>query len=167
MALTVADLAHANETLQALVGLPLTDMWRYGEFQKFELGEQKPFVNRKGQAVTRADWGLVVNCKWRIEGPASFILCSDHFDSEQGRQDSHAKEFYHSLRKVPPVVRAVEVRANGELMLSFTNGYSLSMEPIENRDIDDENWRLMPPEEDSRSDLVLWSGYLDWSLSKD
>lgn len=166
MVLTVADLARAHEAFKDLIGLPLTDMWRYVGCQKFEFGEQKQFINRKGEAVTRADWGLVVSCNWRIVGPASFMLCSDHFNSEKGRQDSHATDFYRSLRQEPPVIHCVDVQADGGLKFSLSQAYTLAVEPIVKKDVDDENWRLMPPSEDSRGHLVLW-GKLEWTGGPD
>ena len=38
--------------LGELVGLPLSDMWRYAGCQKFEFGEQRPHLNRDGEETT-------------------------------------------------------------------------------------------------------------------
>ena len=49
-----AALADARDTLASLVGLPLTDMYRYG-CQKFEFGEQKPYIDEDGDELVGAD----------------------------------------------------------------------------------------------------------------
>lgn len=45
----------ARRAMSPILGEPLSDMWRYGEFQRFEFGAQKPFLNKKGQEVAKAD----------------------------------------------------------------------------------------------------------------
>jgi len=163
MHLTDEERQLACEALSALVGLPLSDMWRYAGCQKFEFGEQKATVNRKGQDATRADWGLVASCFWRIDGPGGFSLTWEHFMPE--RRDGHAYPFYQLLGDEPPVVESVEVKEDGGLRIGLTGGYLLALDPRSDLVEDLAYWRFMPPEDDPRGHLVLGENELAWSAA--
>lgn len=163
MELSDLELETAREGLACLVGLPLTDMFRYLGFQKFEFDEQKPFLNRKGQPVTASDIGLVVGCWWQISGPDDFVLNSGHFPGEGPRTDQHAYAFYESLHEPnPPEVRRIEVDPNGGLEIALSKGLHLSLYGRHPEDRDDA-WRFMPKEDDERGHLVLDSEGLSWT----
>jgi hypothetical protein len=121
-------------------------MWRYAGCQKFEFGEQRPFINRKGEQTSEADWGLVVSSDWRIIGPDGFELSSEHFGEQ--RTDDHASSFYESLADGPVVV-SIEVENNGELFFQMDRGYSLRVMHSPEAEADEDQWRLMPPGDDS------------------
>jgi hypothetical protein len=154
-------LISANKAFASLIDLPLSDMWRYLGFQKFEFGEQKPHLNRKGEETTWADWSLVVNCAWRIEGPEGFVLSSGHFTPE--RRDTHAHKFYESLAELPPIVEEVQVLDNGALRIKMSGGYLLAVDPNGLDEDTLEDWRLRPPEYDQQGHLVLEGNRLEWS----
>jgi len=161
MRLTGEERRSAKEALSALVGLPLSDMFRYAGCQKFEFGEQKPHLNRKGEEMTRADWGLVASCHWRIQGPSGFLLTWEDFTP--ARRDDHAMAFYGSLKSDPPVVESVEVEEDGGLRIGMTCEYSLALDPSNYDEEYFEDWRFMPPTDEPRGHLVLgedlsWSG---------
>ena len=163
MRLTGERRRAASEDLSPLVGLPLSNMWRYLGCQKFEFGEQKPHVNRKGEATTWADWALVANCRWRIQGPDAFSLTWEHFGPTPERRDDHADPFYDSLRVDPPVVESVDVEDDGGLRIGMTGGYSLAFDPWPDGEDSSEEWRFMPPKGDPRGHLVLGEENLSWS----
>lgn len=161
MILGAERVAGANRAFMALVGLPLTDMWRYFGCQKFEFGEQKPQINSRGEETTWADWGLVACAAWTMTGPEVFELSSDHFEPE--RRDGHASEFYQSLDVNPPAVEQVQVLSDGALSISLTGGYHLSLQGIPPNEEKFEAWRLMPPDEEPRGHLTLDRDGLCWS----
>ena len=163
MRLTEVERRSAREALSALVGLPLSDMWRYMGCQKFEFGEQKQHVNRKGEETTWADWGLVANCRWRVQGPDGFSLTWEHFGPTPERRDDHADPFYDLLEANPPVVESTGVEEDGGLRIGMTGGYSLALDPRPYDEDHIEEWRLMPPEDDPRGHLVLDGETLSWS----
>lgn len=138
-------------------------MWRYAGCQKFEFGEQKPGKNREGEDTTRADWGLVANCHWRIEGPEGFALSWEHFGSTPERRDGHADPFYERLETRPLIVEAVEVRSDGALRFRLSDGFSLAVDlgPPDGDSV--ERWRFMPPNGDPRGHLVLEEDDISWS----
>lgn len=68
----LATLSEASRTFQTLVGEPLTDMRRYLGIQMFEFGEQKPFINRKGEEAEIAHNILHAMIPWEIIGPGFF-----------------------------------------------------------------------------------------------
>ncbi len=165
MSLTQETIADANRALAGLVGLPLSDMWRYLGCQKFEFGEQKPHFNGKGEETTWADWGLVANCTWCIDGPNGFVLCSHHFGPTPARRDDHTDPFYELFNTDPPVVEAVEMLDHGALRFQMSGSYSIALDPEPPDEDHFEDWRVMPPAEDPRGHLVLGEDRLEWSGS--
>jgi hypothetical protein len=166
--LTAEQIATANAIFAELIGLPLTDMWRYAGCQKFEFGEQlSELDDNSPQMQGAADWGLVASCEWQIQGPEELVLSSDHFGPEGVRRDGHAQPFYDLMDSDSHlVVQSVKTLEDGGLVIQLTGGYSLNLwrSPKENRS--DEQWRLMPPGEES-GHLVLDDNELEWSgLSK-
>lgn len=162
MLLTDEERRSTKETFSALIGLPLSDMWRYMGCQKFEFGEQKPNLNRKGEATTWADWGLVVSGNWRIEGPQGFVLSWEHCGPTPERRDDHADSFYEALDTSPPTVQSVEISEDGALRLQMSGGYLLGVDPRAFDEDNVEEGRFMPPD-DPRGDLVLDNDGLGWS----
>lgn len=153
------EVAEAQEALSILIGLPLTDMFRYFEFQKFEFGEQNPHLNDRGEETTWSDWGLVVACEWQVEGPDGFVLGHLHFGPGT-RTDHNASSFYELMDSDPLVVEEVQVHLRGAASFRLTRGYSLVLDP---RSRDVEYWRFMPPEGDPRGHLVFADDGLEWS----
>ncbi|RYG49067.1 hypothetical protein EON79_02560 [bacterium] len=151
-----------EEAFAPLVGLPISDMWRYG-CQKFEIGEQKSRVDDDGDEFTCADWGLVVSGSWRIEGPDGFVLSSDHFGPDRERHDEHGEPFYRLLETAPPTVLSIVVEDDGGLFLPLSEGFSLRVSPNEEEAGEFEEWRLMPPDDDPRGHLVLEGDEVEWS----
>ncbi|GEM_PF-1893870 len=172
MKLSPTEVLTAELALSELVGLPLTDMWRYIGFQRFEFGEQKPHLNRKGEETSSADYVLVARGVWRIVGPDGFELSSDHFGDP--RTDEHALPFYESLgEEGPPRVEGIVVRVDGEISIAMSKGYSLTVRPWDEEPPEGaswserEVWRYMPPEGDPRGHLVLDDEELGWSGGRD
>lgn len=143
-----------------LVGKPLSDMRRYVGYQNFEIGEQKPKKNHKGDDITMADWSLESNSRWRVEGPNGFVLSWEHFDPE--RRDEHAAPFYARLEDDPLIVQTVELHIDGVLRLSLSEGFTLTFEPWPFEDEDVIDWGFMPPDDDTRGDLRLTAEGLGW-----
>lgn len=162
------ELAGAEEGLSLIIGQPLTDMFRYLGFQKFEFGEQIPYLNKKSKVIFHSDLGLVVGAWWQISGPCGFVLNSDHFPSGGPRTDDHAMSFYKSLHEPDsPVVTAITVDHTGGLEITMTHGYSLRVLGDYESTEWQEAWRFMPKEEDLRGHLVLDNFGLQWSGHQD
>jgi hypothetical protein len=133
--------AEIEAILKPLLGEPLTDMWRYAGFQRFEFGEQRRSHDSKADAAPVGDWALIAGCAWRITGPMGVVVSSANF-GESGRTDKDAAPFYRLLKREPPVVEALEANAAGAIRLQLTAGYLLEIEP-EGAEWDDE-----PPSEE-------------------
>lgn len=147
----------AEEALKQLVGLPLSDMWRYG-CQKFEFGEQHPQVNRKGEAIHAAEWALVAECPWRLSGPSGFELSHEHFGPDLERRDDHAASFYKSIETSPPVVTSIAIASDGRLIVAMTGNFVLAMVPS-----GEGTWRLMPPKHDPRGHFEVGENASGWT----
>lgn len=132
-------------------------MWRYAGLQKFEFGEQIPRVNRKGDAITRSEWGLVVSCEWRITGLEGDIVGSHQFGADGVRADSSAKGFYRLLSETPPMISAIDVSEDGSLRFEMSGGYVLTV--AVDIDSSEEQWRFMQ-EAESVPHLTFEGGML-------
>jgi len=68
--------AQLQQFKSALVGLPVTHVWRgYGSALFLEFGELHPRTRRNGSpSHPEGEMGLMIEWSWRIEGPRS-ILC--------------------------------------------------------------------------------------------
>ncbi len=178
--------AEIEQRLQALIGEPLSDMWRYAGYQKFEFGVRRPCKNRKGQDITRSDWGLVVGGDWRITGSQGYIVSSDDFDpvrsisqiiekaestSEDSRdlpsvantistrRDEAASEFYRILSDTFPLVESIEADEDGSLRISMTAGYILEI--LASGANDGERWRFLPKDDDAEHFVITPKGILE------
>ncbi|MGV3724288.1 MAG: hypothetical protein ACO1SX_25620 [Actinomycetota bacterium] len=144
--------------LRPLTGEPLTDMWRYAGCQKFEFGVQRPARNSKGVEITRADYGLVVSCEWRIDGRQGRVVSSEDFGPGENRRDAQAGWFYGLIRTDPPVIGSIRAGADGALSLRMTQGLTLEVIPTAEIEPDDEQWRFMCR---GRDPVVLFGSGLD------
>lgn len=138
--------AEIEAALQPLLGEPLTDMWRYAGFQRFEFGVQRP--TRKGtKGMTHSDWGFVVGCDWRISGPDGVIVSAADFGEER-RTDERARPFYRLLADQPPVLQKLEAEVTGALRFEFSGAYLLEVTPEDTSDDDEssmtEHWIFLP-----------------------
>lgn len=140
--------------LGPLIGEPLTDMWRYAGCQKFEFGVQRPMNNKRGEDTSMADWGLVVECGWRITGPEGPVVSSDDF-SPDGRRDEGAYPFYDQVHTDSPVVEDIAVADDGAFRIRMSRGFTLEVQPAADAGPQDEQWRLMSPDKQARH-FVLW-----------
>lgn len=162
--LTNYELALLREALENLVGEPLTYMVRLSTAQYLSFGVQKPCKDLKGDDSTRSDWGLMIggSCHWKFEGPNDFRLGTDDFGPEGERRDEHAKPFYSRLNKDSIVVDKVQILEDGTQVLSFTDGFSLTIKMPDGVSRYSEPWRFMPPRHDFRGHLCLMEFGLKW-----
>jgi hypothetical protein len=90
--------------LSPMIGEPLSDMWR-ALGQIFEFGEQKPFVNHKGEEATQADFHFKALSDWSLSQDG--VLIMNAYDHRGKRR------FYHRIRKPTEPEKAVRwSRAN-------------------------------------------------------
>src|SRR5262245_16738621 len=104
-------------------------MWRYAGMQKFEFGEQRPHINKKGEQISVADWGIVVSCNWRItDKTGTFISQQDFVQNTEPRPNRVVTLLDELLGSTPRVERIVADDA-GSVTLSLTHGYCLELMP--------------------------------------
>lgn len=124
-------LKHLIELVfQPIVGLQLSDMWRYVGSQRFEIGPKIPTQNRKGRRVWKADIALVVSSYWDITGPDGHIVGSRDFGPDDERRDSdEAHALYRLLQQDRIWIRSVEGRTDGGFHLHLNYGFVLTSLP--------------------------------------
>jgi len=129
--------------LSPLLGKPLTFMFRAAGIQAFEFGQQRPAVNRKGEAVSKGDWRINARCDWSIRGPAGVIVSSADFGPGRERRDDSAAWFYEGLSRAE--WRAVSLGAcdDGQLAIELSGGFHVEFwfDP-NNGDPNGEQWRF-------------------------
>lgn len=145
--------------LKPLLGERLSDMWRAAGMQLFEIGVQRPFKNRKGKDVTRADWSLDVSCCWSISGPDGEIVSSDDFGPEQARRDDKAMPFYNLLGDPTLAITALRANDEGGIRIQMAGACVLEIWPCwEDAEPEDEHWRLLFKDENRRHFVVTAAG---------
>jgi hypothetical protein len=138
--------------LKPLLGEPVSNMWRAG-FQIFEIGEQRPFKNRKGQDTTRADLSLHVSCDWYITRSGEPIVSSEDFGPGWGvRRDEKAFPFYEALGGPEFIIRSVRADSSGSVVIRMAGGYVLQIITDRRKDeldpdADTAQWRFLPKDE--------------------
>lgn len=125
--------------LSKIVGLPLSDIWR-ALGQVFEFGEQRPFVNKKGDPATRSDFSVKFLDVWRVtRGPAIVFGSGDHrgkrrfYDRKTPPQDptqrerwERAKEFIRRIEAEDLLVERVMVTDSFVVVISLSDGYEIA-----------------------------------------
>ncbi len=139
----IVEAAQIEQVLHPLVGLSLSDMGRFVGWQRFEFGPQKPFINKKGQEATKADYAIDVVCGWRIISPEGVVVGSDDYGPGMERHDEQGKPFFRMLSQSPPVVESVRADNVGSVHFALTGGYRLDILPM--GAIQAEQWIFLTP----------------------
>lgn len=150
--------------LQAIVGWPLVEMYRYGsQAFVFDAAALSP-----EEAYTDAAWILVAHNRWRIEGADGFALADTDFEPE--RHDEHAAPFYRHLEgeEDPLLIERIGVLPDGALSVGLSHGFALSvagtteLDGITAGELGD-IWRMMPSYSDPRGQIILYRDEFGWS----
>jgi hypothetical protein len=150
-------------TLKPFLGERLSGMWRAG-FQIFEIGEQRPCKNRKGEDITLADMNLHVSCNWYVTRNGVPIVSSEDFGPEWGeRRDENAMPFYALLGEPDFIITSIQAKNNGGVVIQMAGGYTLQIvteEEAEVYDPDEEaaEWRFLPKDENLHHLVVSSEG---------
>jgi len=126
----IVEETQIEHVLHPLVDLPLSNMSRFVGWQRLEFGPQRPFVNKKGHNVTKADYAIHVACGWRIIGPEGIVVGSEDYGPGSERHDKQGKPFFRMLAQTPPAVQGVKADAVGSLRFAMTGGYWLDILPL-------------------------------------
>jgi hypothetical protein len=155
-----------KDAFQNLVGEPLIPMVRVSSAQYLSFGLLKVRKNHKGEDSNYSDWGLMIggSCHWCFKGPDGFSLGTDDFGPENERRDEHAKPFYARLGNDPIIVESFEILENGTQILSFSDGYTLTIRVPRSVSRYSEPWRFMTPRDDFRGHLVMTEFGLKWGF---
>ena len=114
------DLGASQTFRDALVGLPLSHLWRgYGSAIFLQFGRLTPMTRRSGGAVNpRGELGLMIQWSWRIENTAS-ILCGSW-------SEEHLWEPSFDLLRNKEVVELSIVGRLPEIVVGLTEGLYVS-----------------------------------------
>lgn len=170
------DPSRLEAALAPLVGLPLWTSHRAADLQVFQFGDKRTvtsnFGPRKGQESEVGEYGLHIQCAWRIRGPSGIVVASrdrfykagpepfpeDDWDWSAGtnRRDERIRDWL-SARSYN--VERVSADATGGIVLSLAGGFALDVFPDDSLDGEySEHWRLLRPGDLSSHFVVSGSG---------
>jgi hypothetical protein len=147
-----------ERALRPLVGLPLWATHRAADLQSFQFGAQNPTTTYKGEPALIGDYGLHLQCPWRIVGPRGVAAGSSDVyypagDPEQeppdfrwdkkgaNRRDERMNLLFQGRRQKPFFVESVAADAVGGLVLTLSEGFALEAFPCDS--LPHEHWRLL------------------------
>ncbi len=164
--LTSYELGLMRDAMKNLVGEPLIHMVRVSPAQYLSFGMLMVRKNHKGEDSNYSDWGMMIggSCHWCFHGPDGFSLGTDNFGPEKERHDEHAKPFYSRLNNDSIVVESIQIFDDGSQVLSFGEGYSLTIRMPEAVCRYSEPWRFMPRVNDFRGHLCLTEFGMKWGF---
>jgi hypothetical protein len=131
---------YLEQELSQIVGLPLTCLWR-ALGQIFEFGEQKPFLNRKGEEVCRSDFSVKFLAGWRVSvGVMTVFGSGDHISGKRRFYDrktrprdplnrarwDRAKEFLRRVHEQSLIVESVQVTRSGVVFIRLSDDYEIA-----------------------------------------
>ncbi len=148
-----------EQTLEVLVGMPLWGSPRAANMQMFQFGRQIDDVTRNGKAVLIGEYGLHVQCAWRIVQVATIVVAAsdrylaagddpykdyEDFDSveQPNLLDERITALFAAWAANPLVVESVEADMVGGLRIALTRQYMLDVFPSDS--LGREHWRLLP-----------------------
>ena len=164
---------RVRAALDRLVGLPLLESNRALDMQMFSFGARRTttirFGPRKGEAASVGQYGLHLQCAWRIAGPSGLVVGSrdvlswtgtgpepDDWDWCKGpnRRDEAIREWLAGSY----MVEAITTDSLGAFTLQLSGSYALAVFPDACGDT--EQWRLLLRDEE-RHFVVTGDGIED------
>jgi hypothetical protein len=148
-----------EKAMKVLIGMPLWGSHRAANLQVFKFGEQIPDVTRRGEAVLIGEFGLHVQCSWRIIHAATIVVAANDrylaagddpyqdyddfdWDKQPNRLDEHITALFAAWAENPPHVESMEADAVGSLHIALARDYVLDVLPSDS--LGREYWRLVP-----------------------
>ncbi len=148
-----------EQTLKVLVGMPMWGSHRAADVQGFMLGKRVESVKRNGRIITVGEYGLHIQCSWRLIRAATIAVASgdryfaagddpfkdyDTFDWDEqpNRRDERIDALFAAWADRPLVVESVESDIVGSLHISLTQQCALDVFPSDS--LGREHWRLLP-----------------------
>ncbi|MFN3651079.1 MAG: hypothetical protein ACK47B_16005 [Armatimonadota bacterium] len=165
MARLLLDPKQIAAALAALHGQPLCGSHRAGDLQVFQFGELREFIRErgrgKGELALRPDWGLHVQCSWRITGPEGIVVArrdlyyragddpdldweTFDYDRDPNRRTERMQEFLRQHEAKPLRVEAIAADSVGGFRLELSEGCCLEVWPDDS--LPGEHWRLLRSE---------------------
>jgi hypothetical protein len=153
-----------EQTLTAVVGMPLWGSHRAADLQVFKFGKRIPSIScatkrRPAEAVVIGEYGLHVQCPWRIVQGATITVASNDlyyaagddpfkdredfdWDEQPNRRDERIEALFAAWADDPPIVESLESDVVGSLHISLTQQCALDVFPSDS--LGREHWRLLP-----------------------
>jgi hypothetical protein len=147
--------AEIERAIAVLTAEPFWGSARAADMEMFAFGPRILVRDRHGREVTKSEFGLHVQCPWRLERDGAIVVGSwdlyvlasgeepeSDFNWEpQGsnRRDVLLETFFHEWA---PSVERVEASSIGDLSIFLTQGFRLAVFPIASAG-ESEHWRFL------------------------
>jgi hypothetical protein len=158
-----------EDTLSALIGLPIWNAGRALNLVMFDVGDSIAVQDRQNETVQVGTYQLHIQAPWRIVGSKGIVVGSDDMyqpssDCSAGRDfdsNKHPSLYGERMgawldkhRRRPCRIKSVEADEIGGVCLRMSAGYRLDVVPVRS-DRKSEHWRLMGPGADSPPHFVV------------
>jgi hypothetical protein len=146
--------------------------------QLFQFGAQNPTTTYRGEPALVGDFGLHIQCPWRIVGLAGIVVGAsdlyypagdDPYNEPQGwhwdrsgasRRDQKIHALFAGRRDDPfTVLEATATDAFGGITIVLREGYRLELFPADS--LPDEHWRLLTNITPHRPHFVVTGAGID------
>ncbi len=148
----------AESVLLPVVGLTFWGINRAVDMQMFQFGQRRHTLGWRGREGVRGDYGLHVQCPWRIVGPEGIVVGSHDVYYPPGdpdieppdfkwdtiganRRDQRLSALFAVREEKPFVVTGVIADNVGGVTITLSDGYKLELWPYDSRP--NEHWRLL------------------------
>lgn len=147
-----------ESALSVLIGLPLWGGHRAADLQVLKFGIRISTADRKGRPCEIGEYGLHLQCPWRISGPDGVVVGAmdlyhppgeqpevpPDFNWETGnRRDERLSAFFERTKDNPTQVLKASANDCGGFVLDLAGGFQLEVFPADS--LPDEYWRLLKP----------------------
>jgi hypothetical protein len=165
-----------EDVLRPLTGLALWGTHRAAGMQVFQFGARNPTITHRGKPAFIGDYGLHLQCPWRIVGPGGIEVGSADLyysagDPDQepadfqwdkpgaNRRDERMNRIFAERREQPLFVETVAADTVAGFVLTLTEGLTLEVFP--NDSFSEEHWRLLNNIDPGRPHFVVSSRGVD------
>lgn len=159
--------------LLPLVGLPLWGINRASSMQMFQFGWKHLSTASRGRTRVKGDFGLHIQCAWRIVGPEGIVVGSrdvyypagdpsnepPDFEWDEigaNRRDQKLNALYSGREENTFVVEAVSADDVGGVTFTLNGGYTLELWAHDS--LPGEHWRLLQHEEGQKTNHFVMTG---------
>ena|GEM_PF-1838518 len=157
-----------KSALAKLLNERLQEIGRAANMLWICFGDDKIYINLKGQPIVQSEYALHVQCDWEILNGNEIMLDQEYFyhpkdeatlqlfEEEHfgnSKFDESAIKFNAAIKANPTHVVSFEVYMTCGFKLVLSNNFTINVYPYSS--LDGESWRFLPPDFDEKHLVVF------------